>query len=96
VLFDKVEDYNSFSDINKDKEKLKKIFENDNSFYYLETKGYEIPNDQLKWKAVKEAGHKLEIWFDEEISGQISTDFFHKKPTAYSKFTKSINEDDLF
>ena len=45
-----------------------KIFEKDNSFYYIETKGYKHPNDELKWKAVKEQGHRLEVWFEEDIS----------------------------
>jgi hypothetical protein len=44
-----------------------KIFENDNSFYYLETKGWEKDNDKLKWESVKEKGFKLEIWFEEDI-----------------------------
>lgn len=45
-----------------------KIFENNNgSFYYIETKGYEKPNDKLKWKAVRKKGYKLEIWFEKDI-----------------------------
>jgi hypothetical protein len=44
-----------------------KIFENNGSFYYIETKGYEKPNDKLKWKAVKNNGNKLEVWFNEDI-----------------------------
>lgn len=36
------------------------------------------------------------LWFDEEIDGEVSIDFFHKKSTSYSKFNKSINESDLF
>ena len=44
-----------------------KIFENDNTFYYLETKGYIRENDVQKWKTTKEKGFKLEIWFEEDI-----------------------------
>lgn len=33
-------------------------------------------------------------WFDEEILGTTSTDFFHSKPVEYSRVT--IDEDDLF
>lgn len=44
-----------------------KIFENDNSFYYLETKGWEKDNDKFKWESVKEKGFRLEIWFEEDI-----------------------------
>ena len=35
-------------------------------------------------------------WFDEEIYAEVNTDFFNKKPVAYSKKTKSITSDDLF
>jgi ribonucleoside-diphosphate reductase beta chain len=35
-------------------------------------------------------------WFEQEIYAEISTDFFHKKPTTYSKKTKPVNDDDLF
>lgn len=35
-------------------------------------------------------------WFEEELVGHISTDFFHKKPTTYTKFNKSIQAEDLF
>lgn len=35
-------------------------------------------------------------WFIEEIYAQTHTDFFYKKPTSYSKKTKSITSSDLF
>lgn len=35
-------------------------------------------------------------WLNEELIGQVHTDFFHKKSTNYSKKTKSITADDLF
>lgn len=35
-------------------------------------------------------------WFDEEVLAGKHYDFFHKRPTAYSKKTKSITSDDLF
>lgn len=44
-----------------------KILKNDNSFYYLETKGYKRENDELKWKAVKYLGYELKIWYDRDI-----------------------------
>lgn len=45
-----------------------KVFENNNSFYYLETKGWEDDNDKLKWKAVENNGDKLKVWFNKDIS----------------------------
>lgn len=47
-----------------------KIFTNENDFYYLETKGFERPNDKLKWNEVKNQGYKLVIWFDNDIKEQ--------------------------
>ena len=35
-------------------------------------------------------------WFDEDVLGNTATDFFHKRPTEYSKKDKSYDEDDLF
>lgn len=35
-------------------------------------------------------------WFNDEIYAEVNTDFFHKKPVTYSKFTKSIQAGDLF
>lgn len=35
-------------------------------------------------------------WFTDELHGQVSTDFFYKKPVTYSKFTQPITEKDLF
>lgn len=35
-------------------------------------------------------------WFDEETFSESSVDFFHKRPTAYSKNVQSITEEDLF
>ena len=35
-------------------------------------------------------------WFDDEIYAEVNTDFFHKKPVTYSKFSKAINADDIF
>lgn len=36
------------------------------------------------------------MWFDEELLGNNMTDFFHSKPTEYSKKNQSFSEDDLF
>lgn len=35
-------------------------------------------------------------WFDEEVLAGKHYDFFHKRPTTYTKKTKAITEDDLF
>lgn len=35
-------------------------------------------------------------WFNDEIYAEVNTDFFHKKPVTYSKFSKSITADDIF
>ena len=44
-----------------------KVFENNSSFYYIETKGYKKDNDELKWKATIDKGYKLKIWFEQDI-----------------------------
>ena len=44
-----------------------KVYRHNNSFYYVETKGYEKENDKLKWEAVRNTGHELQIFFDEDI-----------------------------
>lgn len=44
-----------------------KIFENDNSFWYLEVKGFKRENDDLKWNAVKNQGYNIDIWFKKDI-----------------------------
>jgi ribonucleoside-diphosphate reductase beta chain len=36
------------------------------------------------------------LWFDEDVLGNTATDFFHKRPTEYSKKDKSYSEADLF
>lgn len=36
------------------------------------------------------------IWFDEQVLGNNMTDFFHAKPTEYSKNNKSFDMDELF
>ena len=35
-------------------------------------------------------------WFNEELFGNNMTDFFHSRPTEYSKKNQSFDEDDLF
>lgn len=44
-----------------------KIFLDDESFYYIEVKGWERENDKLKWGSVIENGYNLEIWFIDDI-----------------------------
>jgi ribonucleoside-diphosphate reductase beta chain len=36
------------------------------------------------------------MWFEEELLGNNMTDFFHSRPTEYSKKSQSFSEDDLF
>jgi ribonucleoside-diphosphate reductase beta chain len=35
-------------------------------------------------------------WFNDELMADVSTDFFHKRPTNYSLKTQSVTADDLF
>ncbi len=44
-----------------------KVIENDDTFWYLETKGFIRENDERKWEAIKALGHDLRVWFLEEI-----------------------------
>lgn len=44
-----------------------KVFKNDDTFYYLEIKGYIHENDKLKWDAAKKQGFTLDIWFEKHI-----------------------------
>jgi len=36
------------------------------------------------------------LWFEEELHGNNMADFFHSRPTEYSKKNQSFDEDDLF
>lgn len=44
-----------------------KIWNNDGTFYYLETKGYEKENDKFKWKSVRDKGFNLVVWFLQDL-----------------------------
>lgn len=44
-----------------------KIYRNNETFFYIETKGYEKENDQLKWDSVKDQGFELLVMFGEDI-----------------------------
>lgn len=44
-----------------------KIYTEPEKYYYLEVKGFVTNNDILKWKAVRDAGFKLEIWKQKDI-----------------------------
>ena len=35
-------------------------------------------------------------WFDEQVLGNNSSDFFHSRPVEYQKFSQSFSEEDLF
>ena len=54
---------------------------------------------QIGFDAVFEVDDTLlskTMWFDEELLGNNMTDFFHSRPTEYSKKNQSFSEDDLF
>jgi ribonucleoside-diphosphate reductase beta chain len=54
---------------------------------------------QIGFDAVFEVDDALlskTMWFDEELLGNNMTDFFHSRPTEYSKKNQSFSEDDLF
>jgi ribonucleoside-diphosphate reductase beta chain len=60
---------------------------------------FNLSLEMIGGKKVFEVNHSLleqVQWFDDEIQGEVSTDFFHKKPTTYSKKTQSITLEDLF
>lgn len=55
--------------------------------------------EQIGYKKIFEIDEEIvakTTWFDEEVLGNSSTDFFHSRPTEYSKANKSFDEDDLF
>lgn len=45
---------------------------------------------------VDEALVKKTKWFDEDVLGNNSTDFFHSRPVEYAKKTQVINEESIF
>jgi ribonucleoside-diphosphate reductase beta chain len=54
---------------------------------------------QINFKKVFDINEELikpTVWFDEELLGNNMTDFFHSRPTEYSKKNQSFGEDDLF
>ena len=54
---------------------------------------------QIAFKPVFEVDKELlesTMWFEEELLGNNMTDFFHSRPTEYSKKNQSFGEDDLF
>lgn len=44
-----------------------KVFENADTSYYIETKGYKTKKDELKWKSAKEKGIDLKIWYKNDL-----------------------------
>jgi len=55
--------------------------------------------DQIGFKKIFDIDEGLisrTTWFDEEVLGNMMTDFFASRPTEYSKSNKSFSEDDLF
>lgn len=54
---------------------------------------------QIGYKKIFEVDEKMlekTVWFDEEVLGNMMSDFFACRPTEYSKSNKSFDEDDLF
>jgi len=54
---------------------------------------------QIKFKKVFDVDKKILLsttWFEEELLGNSAVDFFHSRPTEYSKKSQSFSEDDLF
>ena len=47
---------------------------------------FEVDNDALA----------STMWFEEELLGNNMADFFHTRPTEYSKKNQSFSEEDLF
>ncbi len=58
-----------------------------------------ISLEQIGYKPIFEVDKdelKKTLWFDEQVVGNTMTDFFHSKPTEYSKNTQSFDTEDLF
>ncbi len=54
---------------------------------------------EIKYSKIFDVDKKLvekTRWFDEQILGNNSTDFFHSRPVEYSKKSQSFSENDLF
>ncbi|CAB4174540.1 hypothetical protein UFOVP1247_14 [uncultured Caudovirales phage] len=45
-----------------------KIYRFDETYYYLETKGYATDKDIFKWSETRKQGHELIIWFGSNIT----------------------------
>ena len=55
--------------------------------------------DQIGFKApfdIDNDALESTMWFEEELMGNNMADFFHTRPTEYSKKNQSFDEDDLF
>jgi len=55
--------------------------------------------EQIGFKAPFEVDNnalEATMWFEEELLGNNMADFFHTRPTEYSKKNQSFDEDDLF
>lgn len=44
-----------------------KVYKNNGEFYYLETKGYKVELDDLKWEETKNQGYDLIVWFKQDL-----------------------------
>ena len=47
-------------------------------------------------KIINTIREEATMWFEEELMGNNMADFFHTRPTEYSKKNQSFDEDDLF
>ena len=55
--------------------------------------------EMISFKPVFEVDKELvanTMWFEEELLGNTSCDFFHSRPVEYSKKNHAFSEDDLF
>lgn len=81
-ILDKLKETNKILDWEYTKDKIKytwtdgklhnyfldfKVFNLDNSFYYIEVKGFKTLKDELKWKAAKEQNINLIVWYIKDI-----------------------------
>jgi hypothetical protein len=44
-----------------------KVVDSDHNVFFIETKGFIRENDERKWKATRDLGIDLRIWFYEDI-----------------------------
>lgn len=48
-----------------------KVYNNDNTYYYLEIKGYKRAVDTLKWNEMKKLQYPFQVWFKKDIDNNL-------------------------